>query len=204
MAEPYGNYRDADGQPGGDYRGKHLVVRSTPIPDPGDHFLGRLPEPAALAWIRHGAGLAGWGEAARVTLSAGEDRFTAGEKWLREVLETCEVRDEVGRRGSGLVAFGSFTFDDCSEGSVLIVPRALLGRDGDGNAWLTTISSISPGGRPPGTPRHGGLPPPIPPGGGRPPGTPRYGGLPPPIPPGGGRPPGTPRHGGLPPPMPPG
>jgi menaquinone-specific isochorismate synthase len=157
MAEPYGNYRDADGQPDGDYRGKHLVVRSTPVPDPGDHFLGRLPEPAALAWIRHGAGLAGWGEAARVTLPAGEDRFTAGEKWLREVLETCEVRDEVGRRGSGLVAFGSFTFDDCSEGSVLIVPRALLGRDGDGNAWLTTISSVglggrAEGGRPPGDP----------------------------------------------------
>src|SRR6516164_2095615 len=149
MAEPYGNYRDADGQPDGDYRGKHLVVRSTPVPDPGDHFLGRLPEPAVLAWIRHGAGLAGWGEAARVTLPAGEDRFTAGEKWLREVLETCEVQDEVGRRGSGLVAFGSFTFDDCSEGSVLIVPRALLGRDGDGNAWLTTISSVGPGGRPP-------------------------------------------------------
>jgi menaquinone-specific isochorismate synthase len=169
MAEPYGNYRDADGQPGGDYRGKHLVVRSTPVPDPGDHFLGRLPEPAALAWIRHGAGLAGWGEAARVTLSAGEDRFTAAEKWLREVLETCEVRDEVGRRGSGLVAFGSFTFDDCSEGSVLIVPRTLLGRDGDGNAWLTTISagpggSASPGGRPPWTPRHEGTArPPIPP-----------------------------------------
>ena len=148
MAEPYGNYRDADGQPGGDYRGKHLVVCSTPVPDPGEQFLSRLPEPAALAWIRHGAGLAGWGEAARVTLSAGEDRFTAGEKWLREVLETCEIRDEVGRRGSGLVAFGSFTFDDCSEGSVLIVPRALLGRDNDGNAWLTTISSAGPGGRP--------------------------------------------------------
>src|SRR5215470_9147600 len=161
MAEPYGNYRDADGQPDGDYRGKHLVVRSTPVPDPGEQFLSRLPEPAALAWIRHGAGLAGWGEAARVTLPAGEDRFTAGEKWLREVLETCEIRDEVGRRGSGLVAFGSFTFDDCSEGSVLIVPRALLGRDGDGNAWLTTIG-VSQGGRPTADPPHmGGYPPPI-------------------------------------------
>src|SRR6516164_4577902 len=178
MAEPYGNYRDADGQPDGDYRGKHLVVRSTPVPDPGEQFLSRLPEPAALAWIRHGAGLAGWGEAARVTLSAGEDRFTAGEKWLREVLETCEIRDEVGRRGSGLVAFGSFTFDDCSEGSVLIVPRALLGRDNDGNAWLTTISAASPGGRPPGDPPAWGAPAPHnPPAGGRPPGDPpRMGG----------------------------
>jgi len=46
----------------------------------------------------------------------------------------------VRRRGSGLVAFGSFTFDDASDGSVLIVPRAILGRDGTGNAWLTTIT----------------------------------------------------------------
>ena len=103
MAEPYGNYRDTDGQPGGDYGGEHLVVRSTLVPDPGD-LLSRLPVPAALAWIRHGTGLAGWGEAARVTLPAGQDRFTAGEKWLREVFEGARVSDEAGRRGSGLVA----------------------------------------------------------------------------------------------------
>lgn len=138
MAEPYGNYRDTDGQPDGDYGGERLVVHSTLVPDPGD-LLGELPDPAALAWIRHGAGLTGWGEAARMTLPAGEDRFTAGEKWLREVFEGADIHDEAGRRGSGLVAFGSFTFDDCSEGSVLIVPRTVLGRDGTGAAWLTTI-----------------------------------------------------------------
>ena len=82
MAEPDGNYHAADGQPGGDYGGEHLVVRSVPVPDPGD-LIGRLPEPAALAWIRHGAGLTGWGEAARVTLPSGPDRFAVGEKWLR-------------------------------------------------------------------------------------------------------------------------
>lgn len=138
MAEPYGNYRDTDGQPDGDYEGEHLLVRSTLVPDPGD-LLNKLPEPAALAWIRHGAGLTGWGEAARVTLPAGQDRFAAGEKWLHEVFDGADVRDEARRPGSGLVAFGSFTFDDCSEGSVLIVPRAVLGRDGRGTAWLTTI-----------------------------------------------------------------
>jgi menaquinone-specific isochorismate synthase len=52
----------------------------------------------------------------------------------------------VGRRGSGLVAFGTFTFDDTSDGSVLVVPQAVLGRDGTGNAWLTTITAG--GGRP--------------------------------------------------------
>jgi menaquinone-specific isochorismate synthase len=144
MAEPYGNYRDTDGRPGGDYGGEHLLVRSTLVPDPGDLF-GRLPEPAVLAWIRHGAGLVAWGEAARVTLPAGDDRFTAGEKWLREAFEGADVQDEARRRGSGLVAFGSFTFDDCSEGSVLIVPRVVLGRDDTGTAWRTTITPAHEG-----------------------------------------------------------
>jgi menaquinone-specific isochorismate synthase len=117
-----------------------LLVRSTPVPDPGEGFYRQIPVPNALAWIRQGAGLVGWGEAARVTLPAGADRFADGEKWLRELIDGAQVDDEVHRRGSGLVAFGSFTFDDASEGSVLIVPRAILGRDGTGNAWLTTIT----------------------------------------------------------------
>ena len=40
-----------------------------------------------LSWVRQGRGLVGWGEVARVTLTAGEDRFTAGEKWLRTLFE---------------------------------------------------------------------------------------------------------------------
>jgi menaquinone-specific isochorismate synthase len=139
MAEPYANYRAVDGGPAGDYGGDQLVVRSMPVPDPGD-LVSRLPQPAAVAWIRQGAGLVGWGEAARITLPPGPDRFTLGEKWLREVFENADVRDDAGHRGSGLVAFGSFTFDDCSEGSVLVVPRVLAGRDGTGNAWVTTIT----------------------------------------------------------------
>jgi menaquinone-specific isochorismate synthase len=119
---------------------ERLLVRSTPVPDPGEGFCREIPVPEALAWIRQGAGLVGWGEAARVTLPAGADRFADGEKWLREVIDGAQVDDEVRRRGSGLVAFGSFTFDDASDGSVLIVPRAILGRDGTGNAWLTTIT----------------------------------------------------------------
>ena len=132
MAEPYGNHSDLSGRPGGDRYGERLVVRSVPVPDPGDDFLGQIPVPAAVAWVRQGAGLAGWGEAARVTLPAGADRFTAGEKWLRRVTESADIDDAVRRRGSGLVAFGTFTFDDASDGSVLVVPRggARPGRHG--------------------------------------------------------------------------
>lgn len=113
-------------------------MRTAPFPDPGD-LIGRLPEPDALAWVWRGDGLAGWGTAARITLPAGQDRFAAGEKWLRELVEAAEVTDEVSVPGTGLVAFGSFTFDPTSDGSVLVVPRALLGRR-DGATWLTTIT----------------------------------------------------------------
>jgi menaquinone-specific isochorismate synthase len=146
MAEPYGNFSDPSERQGRDRYGERLVVRSVPIPDPGETFLDQVPEPAVVAWVRQSAGLAGWGEAARVTLPAGADRFTAAEKWLREVADGADIEDGVRRRGSGLVAFGTFTFDDASDGSVLIVPRAILGRDGTGNAWLTTVS---PGGATP-------------------------------------------------------
>ena len=112
-------------------------MRTTRFPDPGD-LIGRLPEADALAWVRRGDGLAGWGTAARITLPAGQDRFAAGEKWLRELFDAADVADEVSVPGSGPVAFGSFTFDPTSDGSVLVVPRAVLGRR-DGVSWLTTI-----------------------------------------------------------------
>jgi menaquinone-specific isochorismate synthase len=118
-----------------------LPVRSIAIADPGD-LITRLPEPAAVAWVRRGEGLIGWGEAARITLPAGEDRFTVAEKWFRSLLDSAEIDDEVGVPGSGPVAFGSFSFDPASDGSVLIIPRAVLGRR-DGRAWLTTIGSPS-------------------------------------------------------------
>jgi menaquinone-specific isochorismate synthase len=150
-----------------------LSVRTVAVPDPGD-LLGQLPEPNAVAWVHHGSGLAGWGEAARITLPAGEDRFTAGEKWLRSLFDAADVDDQVRVRGSGPVAFGAFTFDASSDGSVLIVPRAVLGRDGHGRAWLTRVAlggddspqtALLPrGDDPPGPPRSwGGIFPPRPP-----------------------------------------
>jgi hypothetical protein len=145
MAEPYGTHSNRRGHPDGERSdgerpGGRLAVRSVPVPDPGEDFLAQIPVPAAVAWVRQFAGLAGWGEAARVTLPAGADRFTAAEKWLRELADSAQVDDAVRRSGSGLVAFGTFTFDDTSDGSVLIVPRVVLGRDGTGNAWLTTVT----------------------------------------------------------------
>jgi menaquinone-specific isochorismate synthase len=119
-----------------------LIVTTVRTADPGD-LLDQLPNPAASAWIQHGDGLTGWGEAARLTLPAGVDRFAAGEKWLTELFEAATVTDEVAMPGTGPVAFGSFTFDPASDGSVLIVPAVVAGRR-SGIAWRTTITAGAP------------------------------------------------------------
>jgi menaquinone-specific isochorismate synthase len=128
-----------------------LVISTVPVEYPGD-LLSYLPRPAAVAWLHNGDGLVGWGEAARLTLPAGTDRFTAGEKWLRELFDGAEVSDEVAVPGSGPAAFGSFTFDPASDGSVLVVPATLIGRR-DGRTWLTTVSDSAAGPRASGSTR---------------------------------------------------
>jgi menaquinone-specific isochorismate synthase len=115
-----------------------LTVKTVKVPNPGD-LLTRLPGTEAAAWIHEGDGLVGWGEAARLTLPAGGDRFAVGEQWLAGVFDAADITDDVSLPGTGPVAFGSFTFDPASGGSVLIVPATIVARRG-GVAWLTTIS----------------------------------------------------------------
>nr|WP_239161622.1 isochorismate synthase [Acrocarpospora phusangensis] len=118
-----------------------MVVRTVPVSDPGD-LIARLPGVAPHAWVRHGDGLVGWGEAASVRVPAGLSgpaRFAWARAWLASIFRTAEIDDPVGLPGSGPVAFGSFTFDPASAaGSTLVVPRTVLARR-DGRSWLTTI-----------------------------------------------------------------
>ncbi|WP_219470057.1 isochorismate synthase [Nonomuraea rhizosphaerae] len=114
-----------------------LPVRTTPIGDPGN-LLASLPQTAPYAWIRHGEGLVGWGEAARVSVPAGPGRFAWARRWLNALFGDAHIDDAVDVPGTGPVAFGTFTFDENSPGSVLVVPQAVLAKR-DGRAWLTTI-----------------------------------------------------------------
>jgi len=100
--------------------------------------VARLPRTAPFAWIRHGEGLVGWGEAARAEVPAGPGRFAWAREWLASVFEGARVDDSVRSPGSGPVAFGTFTFDEDAPGSTLVVPQAVLARK-NGRAWLTTI-----------------------------------------------------------------
>ena len=113
-----------------------LRVRSQPVDLVGT-LLQRLPHAHdALAWVTDGSGLVGWGEAARLEVS-GADRFALARDWWRSLVTGSVVENEVGVRGSGPVAFGSFSFSP-DDTSVLVVPEVTLGRMG-GATWLTTV-----------------------------------------------------------------
>jgi len=116
-----------------------LVVRTVEIDDPGP-LLDLAPDPSAHAWVRNGEGLVAWGEALRIG-TAGAGRFIEAEHAWRDVVRHAVVRDEVRRRGTGLVALGSFAFsDDSPAGGALVVPSVLVGQR-DGRCWLTRVTT---------------------------------------------------------------
>ena len=104
-------------------------------------LLERLPA-NPITFLRHGEGIVGIGEHARLT-ATGPNRFAElSAAWLALVAEA-EVTDEVNLPGSGLLAFGAIAFADASTSeSTLIVPRVILGHR-DGRNWLTTIDGAT-------------------------------------------------------------
>ncbi|MDY0892076.1 isochorismate synthase [Frigoribacterium sp. CFBP9030] len=123
------------------FRAPSLSVRSTRI----DHIsplLDVVDRRDPLIFVRGGAGMAGIGEALRLECTGPTRMTDAADAW-REVAARATVDDEVGVAGSGLIAFGSFAFDDEStDTSVLIVPRIVLGRR-DGVAWITRVDGAA-------------------------------------------------------------
>jgi menaquinone-specific isochorismate synthase len=94
---------------------------------------------SVCSWIREGEGIVGWGRVASC-LTAGTERFAVAEQWWAEVCAAAAVRDEVALPGTGLLAFGSFTFaPDSADASRLVVPEVVVGRR-DGRVWLTTVA----------------------------------------------------------------
>lgn len=108
---------------------------STPCGD--EPTLEALDPAAPLIWHCAERTLLGAGVAASIDL--GEDRFEEAQAWFDEVVSNARITDEVGRPGSGLVAFGSFSFyADSEAGSRLVIPSTVWGRDERG-AWRTDI-----------------------------------------------------------------
>jgi menaquinone-specific isochorismate synthase len=79
--------------------------------------------------------LAGRGEALRIEVA---DGVAGAADAVAEALDAIVIEDEVGAPGTGPVAIGALPFRRDRAGS-LVVPRVLVGVDGKGHTWLTTI-----------------------------------------------------------------
>ncbi|MEV5069316.1 chorismate-binding protein [Microbacterium sp. LMI12-1-1.1] len=98
-----------------------------------------------LAWLRRGDGIVGIGSVGGYERGPQSDPglapatlATPADTW-RRIAEAAEVDDPVGLPGTGLVAFGTFVFDDSSSGtSRLVVPQTVIGRH-HGRSWVTRI-----------------------------------------------------------------
>jgi menaquinone-specific isochorismate synthase len=113
-------------------------VTTQRIEDPGQ-ILRRLDPRRPLLFQRRGQGLAGVGEALRLTFTGPTRIADAAAAWHRVVAEA-EVDDQVGVPGTGLVALGAFAFSAASAApSVLVVPRVTVGRTEE-VSWVTRVS----------------------------------------------------------------
>ena len=115
-----------------------LRVRTVEIADPGP-LPALLPTDGALAWVRRGEGMVGWGEVVRHKPTSVAD----ADEWWTELTRSVVVEAALAEppAGAGLVAFGSFVFDEQSAGrSTLVVPEVVVGRR-DGRAWVTQVGT---------------------------------------------------------------
>lgn len=92
-----------------------------------------------MAWVREGEGMVGFGVAAEVQFR-GAERFSRAQRWVTDWLGQAEIHDSSGVPGAGPVAFASFTYDDDAEGSVVVIPRTLVGSR-HGVSWRTDVWS---------------------------------------------------------------
>lgn len=93
-----------------------------------------------LLFERGAVGLAGRGEALRITWPGGDPSAAAGH--AAETLAAIENDDEVGLPGCGPAAFGALAFSPGREAE-LIVPELIAGRSEDGTRWVTTVTETS-------------------------------------------------------------
>ncbi|MCP2636261.1 chorismate-binding protein [Microbacterium sp. HD4P20] len=125
-----------------------FVVETREI-EPVDDLLAFASSRSPLAWLRRGDGIVGIGEVGGYErgpeLPPGIDPDSPpspAESWRMQAA-AAEVDDPVGLPGTGLVAFGTFVFDERSTAtSRLVVPQAVVGRH-RGRSWVTRIRSTA-------------------------------------------------------------
>jgi len=91
-------------------------------------------------YVRDGDGFVATGVAFRPEVPSRAGRLAAVDEVLHRLATAADVTDDVGLPGTTGLAFGSFTFDPDRSGSVLMVPREVIGRR-HGVTWRTSIAS---------------------------------------------------------------
>ena len=115
----------------------HVVTRA--LADPGDLTEWISPR-NPLVFMRSGSGLIGRGPTITQAFS-GKNRIQDASSWWRGVVAAADIDDTVNAWGSGLVAFGAFSFSELSGAeSVLVIPRTIIGVSPEG-AWRTDITA---------------------------------------------------------------
>lgn len=79
----------------------------------------------------------GFGIAATARFT-GAERFSRAQRWFADWLAQGVVDDTSGLQRVGPIAFASFTYDDDSAGSVMVIPRTLIGVR-DRTAWRVDV-----------------------------------------------------------------
>ncbi|MBB3678007.1 isochorismate synthase [Modestobacter versicolor] len=111
------------------------AVTTTPFGPRRTPLLTLLPAEGALAWVRRGEGLVGWGEADRLEVT-GPDALQEAAAWWADRCARTRAEDPLGVPGSGPVVFASIAFDPAAGTSVFVVPEVVVGRR-DGQTWVT-------------------------------------------------------------------
>jgi menaquinone-specific isochorismate synthase len=123
------------------------TVRTRRTDRPND-ILGLRPD---VVWMSRDVELFGWGRSHRLAAGFGVERFARANDAFFQWVASAEIDDDLRLPGTGPVAFTSFTFDERSAGSVLVVPELVIGRTGE--TWFaTTTGTLEPStilGRPP-------------------------------------------------------
>jgi menaquinone-specific isochorismate synthase len=116
------------------------AVTTTPFGPRRTPLLTLLPADGALAWVRRGEGLVGWGEADRLEVS-GPGALAQAAAWWADRCARTAVHDPVAVPGSGPVVFASIAFDPEASTSVFVVPEVVVGRR-DGQTWVTVTGEL--------------------------------------------------------------
>jgi menaquinone-specific isochorismate synthase len=109
-----------------------VTIRIDPTAVTIEGALGRRPH---TVWISPELTLAGFGQRLRLDPGAGPLRYERA-RWMfaQWMADQCPIRSD-GPGGSGPYGFASFTFDEESSQSVVVVPEIVFASAG-GSAWL--------------------------------------------------------------------